>query len=119
VNGAASTAGSPRGRRTHPLMTRRTMTRSLHFLTAVALAAVGGAALDAGSNPLFAEGATCSSGTTSVCQVVETCTDYGWSFSITPPSIGQTCLAKTVRSYYWSAATTDPTTTTRTFVPKN
>ena len=86
------------------------MIRSLQYLAAIALAAVGGASADAASNPLFAEGSTCTSGTTSVCKVVETCTDYGWSFSFTPPSMGQTCLAKTTSSYYWSSTTTSGTT---------
>ena len=92
------------------------MRRTLQLLTGATLAALCGVALDAASNPLFASGAVCSSGSSNVCMVSETCTDYGWSINVMTGTMVKTCIAKTVKTYYWSSGGTGET---KSYVPNS
>jgi hypothetical protein len=92
------------------------MKRTLHFAPVAGLAAVCALAASGARTPAFAEDTKpCYNGTPQVCFVQEICTQVGWTATLYPPSFGQTCLSKTVETYYWSTTTTstssDGTTT--------
>ena len=93
------------------------MRRTLQLLTGTALAAICGLALDAAGNPLFADDAVCTSGSSNVCMVSETCTEYGWQVNMLSGTLTKTCLAKTTKTFYWSSSTVGTSGTVKSYVP--
>jgi len=81
------------------------MRRALQYGPAAALAVVSAIALSGARTPAFAEDTKpCYAGTPQECFRNEICTQFGWTIISWPPSVTQTCLAKTVEIYYWTSA---------------
>ena len=83
------------------------MKRTLQFAPVAALAVLCALAASGARTPAFAEDTRpCYNGTPQVCFVNEICNKVGWSITSWPPSATQTCLSKTIETYYWSTTST-------------